>query len=583
MKKISKKLAISSLILLLISINKVNAATVDPPGRVEAGTIDKSNIDNARFNSTNKNLQPRQTEVQIKSSPVDSEETPAVLHITRFEINKVIFTGNTIFKTSELEKYSTDIIGKKVTIDDIKAITTKITQLYRSNGYLTSMAFLPPQKIENGILEITVLEGKIGDIKIEGNNWVKTSYLKNNILKGNKFQENKIFNVNNLKKSIGDINGTDYLKGQIILQKGEKRETTDIILKVKDRPPLGFGINWDNQGRDLIGIQRATINLSDYNITGFGDSLSASTSFAANTFGLYTGYNIPLGDKGTELRLGYSLSNIKLGGRFDSDDITGNSQGADISLIQPLYKNNSLNITTDMSFDLRHTRTLTHGSRLENYELRVLRNGFNIVNDDHSGRWISRAEFSTGLPILGASDDSRYGVGSGKFFKMNANLIRVQVLPHKMLGIVKLSGQYSPDTLKAVEQMQLGGMYTVRGFDEGTLLGDVGYNTNIELRAPIPFLPEKISIPYLPENIKNIKIKDRIQFATFYDHGFALPIHQGRGDTYRNFLQSIGFGLRIQLSKLIMANLNFGFPLGKDRYEEQKAIKFHFSLSSDLF
>ena len=60
-------------------------------------------------------------------------------------------------------------VGNEVTINDLIGMANAITEHYQKNGYISTTAYLPPQKVEDGNVEIVVLEGKYGNIKIEGN------------------------------------------------------------------------------------------------------------------------------------------------------------------------------------------------------------------------------------------------------------------------------------------------------------------------------------------------------------------------------------------------------------------------------
>ncbi|EKE03845.1 MAG: OMP85 family outer membrane protein [uncultured bacterium] len=579
MRKPLLKLAIASALVLISNTNGALKAEIMPPSNVDPGVIDS-----ARMQTFDLKTQKPKSEIQEEITKAsESAESPAVLRDTKFQLNKVIFTGNTQYKSEDLTKFAADIIGKEVTFKEVNAVARQITNLYRENGYLTSLAYITPQTIEDGIVEISIVEGKIGDIEIQGTRWTKDVYLKNTIFKSNGFDEDKIFNINSVRKSLNDLNQSGYLKGQIILEKGEKAETTDIILDIKERMPFSLGVSWDNLGRDLIGNQRANITVADNNLTGFGDRLYAGTSLASGAFGVSTGYEVPVGPYGTKFRFGYSFADIDLGGAYKQYKIDGNSHLFGTSIIQPIYKGGNFELVSDLGFDMRHSKTTLLGdTTLQNYNLRVLRTGLNAIKYDNSGKWISRAEVSTGLPILGATTESGHGIGSSKFVKINSNLIRVQKLPFNSLGIARVSGQFSPNALLAPEQTQLGGSYTVRGYDEGILLGDLGYNASLEVRTPIPFLPASISLPLMPQKIKNINLKDKIQFAAFYDQGYAKMLHQNSIKT-SGFLQSVGVGLRCSVTRFLSANLDLGVPLGGKVSPDQNAAKFHFSLTSNLF
>ena len=77
------------------------------------------------------------------------------------------------------------------------------------------------------------------------------------------------------------INATDYIKGAIALQDNEDSEQyTHLTLNIKDRFPLDFDFRFDNQGRSSVGLNRFVIFAGMKNLTGFGDQLLSTTSFA---------------------------------------------------------------------------------------------------------------------------------------------------------------------------------------------------------------------------------------------------------------------------------------------------------------
>ncbi|HSA06155.1 MAG TPA: ShlB/FhaC/HecB family hemolysin secretion/activation protein [Candidatus Gastranaerophilales bacterium] len=503
----------------------------------------------------------------------------------RFELKSVEFYGNTIVSSDNLNKYFLHLIGKEVGFKEIVDAISDITLAYQSMGYITSKAYIPPQDVIDGVLKINILEGKIGQIDINKTKRVKSSYIKNNFIRSNNLEESKIFNVNNLKNSLNELNSTEYLKGKVILKQGNESQTTDIILDIKDRFPVNFGASTDNFGRNYTGLQRFGLNVGTPNITGFGDSLNNHLDFSKGLFGINTVYSVPVGSKGAKLQFGYSHSDIKIGQELKSEKIKGKSNDFNTKISMPLYKKNNLIINSEIGFEMLSSKTESSVNSAYNnkYELRVLRTGLNLIKEDNSGRWISSATVNTGLPFLGAKtkkeDESD---ATSKFVKLEGSLIRIQSLPLKSFGIFRLSGQYSPSHLLSAEQTQAGGMYSVRGYREGVLYGDLGYNLTLEARKAVPYLPSTVSVPYGKDKNIKIPVKNRIYMSVFYDQAIAREHRQGISYSYKNFLQSVGAGLNISLTKFINANMYIGVPLGRQRDDKQNSVRFHFDISSDL-
>jgi len=574
---VTLKRTLTLLVLFTALLNFSNNAYADSiqPASVEAGAVNKTLQKDLNENILNRNKEnPENKNTPTPTNYADNTNTNTkpngVEGKSGFVLKQVIFQGNTIYTTEELNKVIADKMGNYVDMQQMRAVMNEITAYYNSKGYITSFAYLPPQRVKNGVLQINIVESKVAEVEITGNKWTKTGYLKNNVFKANGIEEGKVFNINDLKKSLGKINEINYIKGRITLDKSADDESTSVSLDVKDRYPALFTAGYDNRGRNLIGVQRSVLTVGNENITGYGDRLYVNNVLAKNTYGLNTNYFLPLGPYGTELRLGYGYSRVKLGNEERYRRINGHANDFNVGLIQPIYESQNFKLTSDITLDMLHARTNINQDQLfDKYDLRALRTGINAIRDDNSGRWISRLEVSTGLPILGATTAHAPGQGSSKFVKINPSIVRVQMLPYETTGIFKVSGQYAPVNLLPLEQLQIGGMDTVRGYREGILFGDKGYFMNLELRKTIPHLPD---YKYLP-------LKDRIAFAVFYDQGMART--KGVKANYKNFAQSVGCGFRINVSKYLYGNLDFGVPLGRERTGDQTGMRFHFGLSSN--
>ncbi|MFN7881700.1 MAG: POTRA domain-containing protein, partial [bacterium] len=59
-------------------------------------------------------------------------------------------------------------LGQKVSLDLVWELANRITEKYRNAGYFLSRAFVPTQKIEDGIITLRVVEGYIATVEWEG-------------------------------------------------------------------------------------------------------------------------------------------------------------------------------------------------------------------------------------------------------------------------------------------------------------------------------------------------------------------------------------------------------------------------------
>ena len=492
-----------------------------------------------------------------------------VLYNPHFLLEKINFEGNTMVADEELNKLAMEVLGEDIFFDELLEVCSKVTNLYHERGYLTSYATVPPQRIVDGVATIKIIESKVGEMNIEGEKWTREWYLKHIIMGKAGLREGDVFNAKNLQRAMKEINREDYVQVQTEVERDSTgEENTAITLNVRDRFPVMAGVMYDDYGRTYTGAQRVSFLLGMDNLTGLGDKIYGGTILSSGSTGWMAGYSLPVSSYGTRFSFDFSDSNVKLGGPYRSWNMKGNAQSYFFKFTHPLVQTAKSDLFLYSGYDFVKANTylspLGVKSYLSDYRLNVWRTGLYGMTDDDYGRWIGNFAVDFGI---GGSDKTHRNAGDTTFIKFGASATRVQRLFSRSTGIVRVSGQYSPNKLYAAEQMQLGGPYTLRGYQPAEIIGDYGVSGTIEYRTPIPGL-ERVW-PWLD---------DRLRLSVFYDWGI---IGTNSDISYpKSFLQSVGFGGYMSITDWLAAQFGVGFPFSH-AYSGNTA-RFYFSVNSDL-
>ncbi|HNW26525.1 MAG TPA: ShlB/FhaC/HecB family hemolysin secretion/activation protein [Candidatus Gastranaerophilaceae bacterium] len=585
-QKLTFKRVALILIFFLIQNPVFSASGAPVNSTIDPGVINEINRDELKYQRLKDSVKRGGDSNDIKEAVVQKtyENGKGMVINPSIGLNKVTFAGNTIFKEKELEKYFSHLLGKDIYLSDIFAAIDEINKMYYTNGYYTSYAYIPAQRIENNSIVINIVEGKIGEINIEGNTRSKDSYIKNCFLCANGIEEGKVFNSNDIRKTMDTINSKSYIQGRISVDEGKTPNTSDIKLELAERYPLGFNVTWDNGGNRLVGRQRSIMLLSQDNLFGLGHSIYGGSVLSKGTTGALAGYKMPIGKHGTELQFDYSFARVNLLDEYAANDIKGKAQTFSTRIVQPLYKTANTDFKTDLGIDFVGANSMEYATntQLSNYKLTVLRHGLNLLKYDNSGLFLSRFESSFGLPILGATESTGSYFNNDTtnaqsvFFKIKLDLTRLQQLPKDCYGIFRISSQYTPNNLFPAEQMYFGGVGSIRGFEPGSVLGDIGINGTLEVRTPVPYLRL-----LLPKKLEKYDKKVRLGF--FYDWGIFRQQNSGVAmQTSSNLLQSVGSGIHFNVTDSVIASFEVGIPVSGSLYREQSA-RFHFSIRADLW
>ena len=491
-----------------------------------------------------------------------------VLYNPHFLLQKINFEGNTKIPSEELEKLGLEVLGEDVFFDELLEVCQKVTNYYRAKGYLTSYATVPPQRIVDGVATIRIVESKVGEMNIEGEKWTREWYLRHIIMGKAGLREGDVFNAKNLQRAMKEINKEDYVQVQTEVERqAEGDENTTITLNVRDRFPVNLNFSYDDYGRSYTGSQRVSFLVGMDNLTGLGDKIYGGTILSSGATGWMAGYSLPVSSYGTRLSFDFSDSHVRLGGPYKNLNVKGNAQSYFFKLTQPIIQTAKSDLIFYTGYDYVNANTSANIAgnplRLSNYNLNVWRSGLYGMTDDNYGRWLGNLGVDFGM-----GGDGHGAIQDTTFFKVTAGATRVQRLFGRSMGIVRVNGQYSPNKLFAAEQMQMGGPYTLRGYQPAELIGDYGVTGTVEYRFPVPFLDR-----ILP------KVDERLKLAVFYDWGW-LGENGGIYNYPQQFLHSVGFGTYVNFTDWLTAQVGVGFPLGRD-YNENTA-RFYFSVNSDL-
>ena len=105
--------------------------------------------------------------------PVVQTATPEQLALQARLAQRIVprhfdVTGVHAMPFEEVSALLEPLSGKEISLGELVQQVDKITQLYRDRGYPLSFALVQNQTFANGLVVVTVVEGYIGTVRIEG-------------------------------------------------------------------------------------------------------------------------------------------------------------------------------------------------------------------------------------------------------------------------------------------------------------------------------------------------------------------------------------------------------------------------------
>lgn len=521
-------------------------------------------------------VEPNETQViprpETQPLPTTEEtEQPQVM----IRVNKIEVVGSTVFDSEDFNPITEQLEGRSVSLAELSNVATAITQLYLEQGYITSRAVLVDQEIAEGIVQIQVFEGSLAEIQIEGTERLNPSYIRRRIQLGattplgvDKLEDQlRLLKVNPLLENI-----------EASLRSGEEIGQSILVVRVEEAKFFYGKVGVDNYSPVNLGSERLGVTLGQRNLTGIGDSLTASyyrsTTGGSNLFEV--SYLAPLNAKNGTLQLRSVIDRNEITQPpFDALDIEGESELYEISLRQPLTRTTREEFALSLGFSFRDGQTLFLDSLPfpsigadQDGETRVsaFRFGQDYIKRDISGAWVLRSQFSIGTGLFDATTNDA-PIPDSHFFSWLGQVQRVQRLGKNNLLIVQADLQLTPDSLLPSETFVIGGGQSLRGYRQNLLSGDNGFRVSIEDRIT------------LESNEAGAAI---FQLAPFFDMGAVWNDPDNPTDLEDDtFLAGIGLGLLWEPEPNFNIRLDYALPLvdRDDRGENAQDEGFYFSVS----
>lgn len=485
------------------------------------------------------------------------EVAPAVVE-TKILVTKITVTGVTLLSEKEINDIVLPYQNKESTVREMQKIADLVTDAYRKKNYITSRAYLPPQRIKEGVMEIRAVEGITGDIQVKGNRYFKSPLLRNKIA----LKRGEPFNYETLRRGLSKINEQPDRNVKAVLMPGKEAGTTDVVLEVKDQLPIHIGFDWDNFGSRYINKDRYSVRFTHNNLLGLDDKLffQYQLSESGRYFLKNIRYLLPV-TSNCEIGASASLSRIKLGRELKDSDARGKSKIYSLFVNNSLINRENLELTLNLGFDYKDIINYQSQAVTSHDRIRIVKTGLDLDMTDNFGRTILSDVIEVGIPnIMGGLDkqDSRssHSGAGGKFVKNSLNFLRLNNFVFGSKLLFKTQFQYSPYILTASEQFQIGGVANVRAYPPAEAVGDRGCTLTAEWSIPPYLIPKNIKVPF-----SKAKFYDAFRTVIFYDWATARQRRPGAGEEKNKTLRGVGCGLRFNLPENFSVRLDFAWPL----------------------
>ncbi len=425
-----------------------------------------------------------------------------------FTISSVTLTGESAarfqFALSVVMQGEDPAINRCLGAQGINVLMSRVQNAIIARGFVTSRVLAAPQDLNSGLLQLTVIPGKVRKVRFAED--VTSRATKWNAMP---IQPGDILNLRDLEQGLENFKRIPTAEVDIQIEPADGPDAlpgeSDVVIKYQQRFPFRLTLSADDAGFDSTGKYQAGVTLSGDNLLMLNDlfyinynhDLGGGESGKRGSNGQSIHYSLPVGYwlfRFTSSRYDYHQ---EVSGINQSYIYSGRSENSDIKASRLIYRNainktylslrgffrKSSNYIDDTEIEVQRRRTAGWeigfnqiwylGRSLLDYSLAYTR-GTGALNalkapEENFDEDTSRMQFLT------------VDLGFNLPFTINTSWGE-QALHYS----TQIRGQYNFTALSPQDRFPIGNRYTVRGFDgQLSLSADNGWFMRNELSALI--------------------------------------------------------------------------------------------------
>lgn len=329
---------------------------------------------------------------------------------------------------------------------------------------------------------------------------------------------------------------------------------TVVALENAKTKPYGLELGGNNFGSEKTGEQLLSLRLNYDNPLNINDQIIINLNSTDHHFqnenskGNSISYSVPLGS--TLFTLSYADSKYKqfVPSATSSYKSNGHTKTFDVSASRELFHNQAHTWNTGLFLSSYEVQSYLSDSLIETSSYRLSKTGISFDYTYRSSEFFSfiLVKYIQGTDWFGSHHSTDLDEKYHAFQLDTSFMTSFDALRYK----VNFHGQYSGDQLFSVNQISIGGVYSIRGYQDDGLSGNSGF-----------YLRNELSYPSLAKELMPFDLTPYVAL----DAGYIRREEDSDGG------RLLGASIGLQLSQGgFFADVFYALPLWKDFVENAK-------------
>ena len=484
----------------------------------------------------------------------------------------VVADHSPLFATPEFARFAAPYIGRPISPALIEGLKKDLVAYARAHDRLLVDIPVPAEDLANGELRLAVIIGRYNQLVFKGNRWFSSRLLANKL--GVKPGDEVL--VSSLEEAVDWANQNPFRQINVLINTVDKGTgVAELDVAVQEHAPVRFSATYDDTGTQILGNNHYTGSVQFGNLWGLDQQATYqfTTTDRSHDYQVHTlDYRIPLPWR-NYLVLDAAYFVVRPSSLYGIQGFNeeGKNAVADLKYVAPVKLGKwSLELSGGLDYKQVNTNLEFFGfiAPVATYDVAQVTGGATAVHRDSLGSWVFAANVTFSPGNFNSRDtDAEYGISSaGRSARYEyAGLViqRATVLPADFQWISRGQLQLSTTNLQGSEELSVGGMATVRGYNERIFSGDQGWVVNQELRGPL----WSWHLPAFPKKARPLETRPFL----FWDYARVSIKHPYAAMAPLDPIMSTGAGIRSALASNFSLSADYGWQLLRTTFPQPRS------------
>lgn len=449
------------------------------------------------------------------------------IHLPCFAIHQIAYTSLDTSNTTDLAQFGfaltplthgkSKVLGQCLNINDINTIVRDVQNRIIERGYVTTRVLVGNQNLSSGQLLLTVVVGKIGQIKADTSTSDMPVYVDNKGLPANfatalPFGSGDVLNIRQLETALENLKRVPTANADFSITPSENNKTgfSDVVINYTRSRKVRGSLSLDDSGSKSTGKYQGGMTLSFDNPTWHNDLLYLNYSRdlgnninkdeyphknakgGSKNYGI--GYVLPIKNTVITANASHYTYHQTVAGVNQDYVYSGDSDNISLNASHLVHRDARSKTWLNMGGFIKSQKNFIDDTEIEVQRRKVSGWTAGIRHEIRFGQKQLTTDVNvqrgTGAFNALTPPESLFNEGVARTFiyKLNTSFATpIKIKNDYQLGYhANLKAQYTQKALVPSERMSIGGRYSVRGFNgERTLSADMGVLLRQDISFPI--------------------------------------------------------------------------------------------------